>query len=74
MAGASTGAFAHQKDLLLLLVICAVSLFGLYVLIVRNKRNIFPPAHGWIPFIGCAVEFGKGPLNFIRKAKEKVGP
>ncbi len=73
MAGASTGAFAQQKDFLLLLVLCAVTLFGLYVLIVRSKRNIFPPAHGWIPFIGCAVEFGKAPLQFIRKAKDKVG-
>ena len=49
-----------------------VILVSLYFLIVKGSKNNFPPSYGWIPFIGCAVEFGKQPLYFINEAKEKV--
>lgn len=32
-----------------------------------------PPVEGgWVPWLGCALDFGKEPLWFIRKAHEKV--
>ncbi len=31
-----------------------------------------PPQRGWIPFIGCAIEFGKAPLTFIKQCIDEV--
>ena len=36
------------------------------------SRNLPPCYSGWIPFLGCAVEFGKEPLNFIEKMRQQV--
>jgi len=33
----------------------------------------FPPVRsGWLPWLGCALEFGKEPLNFIKMTKDEV--
>ena len=40
----------------------------------RNERiKDLPPCYGgWIPWIGCAFEFGKSPLYFIQSMQHKV--
>ncbi|XP_067931990.1 24-hydroxycholesterol 7-alpha-hydroxylase-like [Watersipora subatra] len=38
------------------------------------KANL-PPCHsGWIPFLGCAISFGKEPLMYIKKINDELGP
>jgi len=38
------------------------------------KNVKYPPViKGWIPWLGCAIDFGKEPLNFIKKSTEKHG-
>ncbi|ESP03136.1 hypothetical protein LOTGIDRAFT_137877 [Lottia gigantea] len=33
-----------------------------------------PPTYrGWLPWFGCAMEFGKGPLHFINKKSKELG-
>ncbi|KAF6030541.1 CYP39A1 [Bugula neritina] len=53
----------------------------LYIAAQVYKRNRLysvlklPPCYsGWMPFLGCAIEFGKEPLNFIEKMHRKLGP
>ncbi|XP_077977069.1 24-hydroxycholesterol 7-alpha-hydroxylase-like [Glandiceps talaboti] len=42
--------------------------------ILKRKNTGLPPAvAGWIPWLGCAIEFGKAPLDFIARCKEKCG-
>ncbi|XP_052088946.1 24-hydroxycholesterol 7-alpha-hydroxylase-like isoform X2 [Mytilus californianus] len=37
----------------------------------RSKSKSLPPAYkGWFPWLGCAFEFGKNPLDFIAQKKE----
>ena len=57
------------------------ALLGLVLFIlaqVYRRRQLIaslnlPPCYsGWIPFLGCAVEFGKEPLNFIEKMHQQV--
>eukprot|EP00871_Galdieria_phlegrea_P003896 jgi/Galph1/4507/GphlegSOOS_G3197.1 len=45
-------------------------LYGKRISVSNNK---YPPVCGGLPFLGCAVEFGKNPLNFLQKCKEKYG-
>ncbi|XP_059166238.1 24-hydroxycholesterol 7-alpha-hydroxylase-like [Physella acuta] len=41
-----------------------------------SRKGIkLPPVYGgWIPWLGCAVEFGKRPLDFIEQMRKKLGP
>ncbi|XP_050391627.2 24-hydroxycholesterol 7-alpha-hydroxylase [Patella vulgata] len=62
-----------------------IGLIGSLTLIVivyfREKwDNLFaekpktPPTHkGWIPWLGLALEFGKGPLHFIDRKRKELG-
>jgi 24-hydroxycholesterol 7alpha-hydroxylase len=39
----------------------------------RLQNNKYPPSYkGWIPWIGCAFEFGVAPLGFIDKKRREV--
>ena len=31
-----------------------------------------PIRSGWLPWLGCVLEFGKEPLNFIKRTKDEV--
>ena len=55
--------------LVVLLVIAFLSIDFL------GKKNIkYPPLiKGWIPWLGCAIDFGKAPLNFIKESWQKHG-
>lgn len=42
-----------------------------------KQKKFWPPCYvgAWgIPWIGCALEFGKAPLHFIEEARVKFGP
>ncbi|XP_078617889.1 24-hydroxycholesterol 7-alpha-hydroxylase-like [Branchiostoma floridae x Branchiostoma japonicum] len=38
------------------------------------KKGRPPCMDGWIPWFGCAIDFGKAPLDFIEETKRKLGP
>ncbi|KAL4233855.1 hypothetical protein ACF0H5_008531 [Mactra antiquata] len=38
-----------------------------------NGRPV-PSRGGWIPWLGCAIQFGKGPLQYIGKMRDELGP
>ena len=54
------------------LFLAVVTLIGLYYLVNKHQKRMHPPSYGWIPYIGCAVAFGKSPLHFINWATQKV--
>ena len=57
---------------LFLVSFLVIALFLLNFLTAKNVK--YPPIiRGWIPWLGCAIDFGKAPLNFIRKSTEKHG-
>ncbi|XP_064397824.1 24-hydroxycholesterol 7-alpha-hydroxylase-like [Halichondria panicea] len=58
----------------LLLSTCLL-LWGLWMVLLKLKAKLrYPPVEsGWIPWLGCAVAFGKAPLLFIQQTKEKLG-
>ena len=52
-------------------VLSAAGLYACYKYI-RSRSSNRPPQEGWLPFIGCAVQFGKAPLLFIKRCIDKV--
>jgi len=49
-----------------------IALLSLNFLATKNVK--YPPViKGWIPWLGCAIEFGKAPLLFIKKSSETHG-
>lgn len=55
-----------------LVVLLLIALLSNYFLFTKNVQ--YPPLiKGWIPWLGCAIEFGKAPLNFIRESWQKHG-
>ena len=64
--------FGQEINGSLLIFLTIVTLIGLYYIINKNQKRKYPPSYGWIPYIGCAVEFGKSPLHFIKWATQKV--
>ncbi|XP_048451949.1 cytochrome P450 7A1 [Rhincodon typus] len=48
---------------------------GLFLLLkIRRRREGEPPIeNGWIPFIGCALEFSANPLKFLQTRQKKYG-
>ena len=64
---------------------CGACAYALYKRLTSPRA---PPRHGWsvrnhtqsrihtftrIPFIGCAIEFGKAPLSFIEECRQRYG-
>ena len=64
--------FGQEINGSLLIFLTIVTLIGLYYIVNKNQKRKYPPSYGWIPYIGCAVEFGKSPLHFINWATQKV--
>ncbi|XP_028592723.2 cytochrome P450 7A1 [Podarcis muralis] len=45
------------------------------VLGIRRRRPSEPPLeNGLLPYLGCALQFGANPLNFLRTRQKKYGP
>ena len=64
-------------------VVAAVVIGGLALLttllwLVRSNsihRTRLPPVKGgWMPWVGCAIPFGKEPLLFIEQTRKEVSP
>ncbi|KAL2098340.1 hypothetical protein ACEWY4_007547 [Coilia grayii] len=44
------------------------------VLGIRRRQSGEPPVeNGWIPYLGCALQFGGNPLEFLRSRQKKYG-
>lgn len=44
-----------------------------YVFSKKSQENNAPPScKGWIPWLGCAFDFGVAPLGFIDKKRREV--
>ncbi|XP_061176451.1 24-hydroxycholesterol 7-alpha-hydroxylase-like [Saccostrea echinata] len=60
---------------LLTALILALSIFYFFSYRKRLQNNKYPPSYeGWIPWLGCAFEFGVAPLGFIEKKRRELGP
>lgn len=52
---------------------CLIAAFAYFYRSSRRKWMHLPPmCQGWIPWLGCAVEFGKAPLHFIAEKQREV--
>ncbi|CAL1547662.1 unnamed protein product [Lymnaea stagnalis] len=41
----------------------------------NTPKGALPPIYsGWMPWLGCGLEFGKSPLTFIELMRQKYGP
>lgn len=44
-----------------------------YIFSKKTQENNAPPScKGWIPWLGCAFDFGVAPLGFIDKKRREV--
>jgi cholesterol 7alpha-monooxygenase len=56
-----------------------VGLAGIWVvlnvvrIISQRARSRPPLVGGWIPFLGCALQFGPHPMEFLKQTKQKHG-
>jgi len=57
-------------------VIGGLALLAAVLWLVRSnssRRTRLPPVKGgWIPWVGCAIPFGKEPLWFIQRTRKEV--
>ncbi|XP_033741242.1 24-hydroxycholesterol 7-alpha-hydroxylase-like [Pecten maximus] len=59
---------------MLLTGIIVILLYTIYRFSKPRYQSNFPPLRqGWVPWIGCAFEFGVEPLAFIDKMRRKMG-
>ncbi|RDD42293.1 24-hydroxycholesterol 7-alpha-hydroxylase [Trichoplax sp. H2] len=62
----------EQHDMVLLIALAFFTLLFLYFM--PRKKNRQPPViGGYIPLIGCAIQFGRDPIQFIRQCRDKYG-
>ncbi|ESO89269.1 hypothetical protein LOTGIDRAFT_106561 [Lottia gigantea] len=63
-------------NLILLGVFISIAVVYTRKLIKNQATGLkYPPVYeGWLPWIGCAMEFGKQPLEFIHKKQQDLGP
>lgn len=54
------------------LVILVSALYFIPRLMSKRGTGRPPCNYGWLPFLGCAIEFGKEPLIYIRKMQRAV--
>ena len=62
----------ETSNLLVTLLIFLLTVFAAWSVFFKSSSEWAPCYKGWIPWLGCAVEFGKAPLLFIQRAKDKV--
>ncbi|KAI0208253.1 24-hydroxycholesterol 7-alpha-hydroxylase [Lamellibrachia satsuma] len=56
------------------LLVLPLGVAVIYPFYSSRRNEVYPPCRGWIPWLGCAVEFGKAPLYFIEESRRKLGP
>ncbi|XP_076445401.1 24-hydroxycholesterol 7-alpha-hydroxylase-like [Babylonia areolata] len=67
---------AVSAETLVLVGLCAVAVsvfFRKFWNAKSNGGNLPPLCAGWLPWIGCAVEFGKAPVHFIEQKRKEMG-
>ncbi|KIJ52426.1 hypothetical protein M422DRAFT_243211 [Sphaerobolus stellatus SS14] len=55
------------------LPIIAIAVTVLGQLIIPQNPNQPPVVFHWLPYLGSAIEYGKDPINFLEKCREKYG-
>ncbi|KIJ36242.1 hypothetical protein M422DRAFT_76275 [Sphaerobolus stellatus SS14] len=55
------------------LPIIAIAFTTLAQLIIPQNPNEPPVVFHWLPYLGSAIEYGKDPVNFLKKCREKHG-
>ena len=76
MADSSTFGLTFKalwSNLYIIVLMSCVLLFSLLYLLSRRSTKYPPICKGWIPWLGCAIEFGKRPLDFIDHKRKQVG-
>lgn len=73
-SGAKMDVLSLSFDPTLLLPAVLVVLFTVYYFFQKKKheQNTPPLYKGWIPWVGCALEFGVAPLGFIDEKRREV--
>ena len=75
MAGTSTFGLPllDPRENLLNFVFLACIILLTFIYLYSRKTNKSPPVcKGWIPWLGCAIELGKRPLDFIEEKRKEV--
>ncbi|XP_069777538.1 cytochrome P450 7A1-like [Narcine bancroftii] len=63
-----------MADLSVLIASCLAALSLVWFLLLRRRKEGEPPVeNGWIPYVGCALEFGSNPLKFLKTHQKKYG-
>ncbi|XP_006140925.1 cholesterol 7-alpha-monooxygenase [Tupaia chinensis] len=59
----------------LIWVIVVAVCCGLWLILGKRRRQVGEPPleNGWIPYLGCALQFGANPLEFLRANQRKHG-
>ena len=57
--------------------VAILTVLGLLTLLLLKRAHggadkLPPLRSGWLPWLGCALEFGKEPLNFIKRTRDEV--
>lgn len=55
------------------LLLVAIIFFRAKITKSNKQKNIPPHVPSTLPFLGCAVEFGKNPISFLLEAHKKYG-
>ena len=61
-----------KENLANFLVLTCLILISIVYFKTRRPSSYPPVCKGWIPWLGCAVEFGKQPLDFIEQKRKEV--
>lgn len=73
---ARSSKMASSDDLLqacFYLVVLLVTAFLSHHFLKAKKVKYPPLIRGWIPWLGCAIDFGEEPLKFIKESMQKHG-
>lgn len=54
-----------------LIVVLSVLILAYFKL--RHEKRRIPSCGTWIPWLGCAIQFGKGPVEFIGQKRRELG-
>lgn len=67
----SSGSYELRSEIKIVISCFLVILCAIYF---KKKRTYNPPptCKGWIPILGCAIDFGKSPLTFIGEKRNEV--
>ncbi|ELU17287.1 hypothetical protein CAPTEDRAFT_220158 [Capitella teleta] len=61
-------------DVLYILPFFLIIIRGVSFYLYGRATDLPPMLSGWVPWIGCALQMGQQPLNFIQNARQKLGP